>query len=84
MVMKAFGRPLEDLAFDHPRAGTQSTRRVETSWEGVHGKDPDQFGFSCFYWGKNRPLRQSGGRYVKQRQRRFDLGHVLNAQLCQP
>ena len=82
--MKAFGRPLEDLTLDHSRVRAQSTRRVETSCEGVHGKDPDKFGFSCSYWGKNRPLRQSAGRYVKQRRRRFDLGHVLNALLCQP
>ena len=83
-MMKAFGRPLEDLALDYSRVGTQSTRRVETLREGVHGKDPDQFGFSCFHWGENRPLRQSGGRYVVQRQRRFDLGHVPNALLYQP
>ena len=82
--MKAFGRPLEDLALDYSRVGTQSTRRVETPCEGVHGKDPDKFSFSCFYWGENRPLRQSAGRYVKQRQRIFDLGHVPNAPLYQP
>ena len=84
VVMEAFGRPLEDLALDHPRVGTQSTRRVETLREGVHGKDPDKFGFSCSYWGENRPLRQSAGRYVVQRQRIFDLGHVPNALLYQP
>ncbi len=82
--MKALGRPLEDLTFDHPRAGTQSTRRVETPCERVHGKDPDKFGFSCSYWGENRPLRQSAGRYVVQRQRIFDLGHVPYVWRYQP
>jgi len=83
-MMQALGCPLEDLAFYDPRVRAQSTRRVETSCEGVHGKDPDKFCFSCSYRGENRPLQQSAGRYVKQRQRRFDLGHVLNALLCQP
>ena len=83
-MMQAFACPLEDLALDYSRVGTQSTRRVETPCEGVHGKDPDKFGFSCFYWGENRPLRQSGGRYVVQRQRRFDVGHVPYVWRYQP
>jgi len=64
VVMKVFGRPLEDLALDYSRVGTQSTRRIEALREGVHGKEPDQFGFSCLRRRENRPLRQSAGRYL--------------------
>ncbi len=64
MVIKALGCPLGDLTFDHSRVRAQSTRRIEALREGVHGKEPDQFGFSCSYWGENHPLRQSAGRYV--------------------
>ena len=55
-MMQAFACPLEDLALDYSRVRAQSTRRVETSCEGVHGKDPDKFSFSCFYWGGKSPL----------------------------
>ena len=83
-MMQAFACPLEDLALDYSRVRAQSTRRVETLREGVHGKDPDKFSFSCSYRGKNCPLRQSTGRYVKQRQRIFDLGHVPYVWRYQP
>jgi hypothetical protein len=60
-MMQAFGRPLEELTFYDPRVGTQSTRRVETPCEGVHGKGPDKFSISCSYWGEIAPCDRVPG-----------------------